>query len=480
MNFEIKKRGMMNFKKYYFNESISWNKLTKDNDELKAALEVMHIIKDVGYESLIVGGFVRDVLMGKESSDVDIATNMPQEKIKELFDTINVGESFGVNIVKHRGHTFEVAQYRKDMYDNLDGGKGADTVEIASDFKDDSSRRDFTINSLGIDIDGNVVDHHGGIQDIENKVITTVGDPNIRFKEDALRTLRGVRFASRLGFKIDDKTMAAIKSHSPKIKDQAVERIMKEISKMAEQSGSKFADAIVMLKDAGLLKYILPEVLKMDEFEHNVEHHPEGNVFYHTLSALRSSDVVNPIVNLSILLHDVGKIETYTKDETGHHYFGHAQKSSELIDKIADRLKLDNKTRESLKFSAMNHMKFHELLDISPSKVMKMIEDPNWDILVSVAQADAKARGELFDENEWSLIMKRVDELKERFKGKQATDKIRRIVNGKLVMDLLNMKGGPELGDIIKKTVGWIIDNNIDIEDMDSIKNKILELGGKK
>ena len=454
---------------------------------LKTGVDILNkIIKignDIGMDdpkAFIVGGTIRDIITGdKEPDDIDIATNVSIDELEKYFKTHDIGKNkdFGIIVVNQDGFDFEIANFRSDG-EYLDGRRPS-SIEIEMSFEKDAERRDFTVNAMAVDKDGNVIDYFDGQTDIQNKVIKTVGDPEKRFAEDYIRMLRAIRFASRMDFKIDDKTMDAIKSHSPKIKNQAVERVMKEVLKMAQQSGGKFADAILMLREAGLLKYILPEVIKMDEFEHNVEHHREGNVFQHTIAALRSSDIADPIVNLGILLHDVGKIETYTHDETGHHYFGHAQQSSDMIDKIADRLKLDNRTREALKYSAVNHMKFHDLLDISPSKVVNMMQDPNWDILVSVAHADAKARGELFDEKEWSLIMRRVDELRERFKGKQATDSIRKVVNGKLVMDLLNIKGGPELGDIIKKTVEWILDNNIDIEDMDSIKNKILEFGGK-
>ena len=120
--------------------------------------------------------------------------------------------------------------------------------------------------------------------------------------------LRGARFASRLGYSIDDATMEAIKKGAPEIKKVAFERITKELTKMAEQNGGKFADAILMLNDMGMLEHILPEVFAMNSFEHSPHHHPEGNVFQHTIAALRSSNVADPILNLSILLHDVGKI----------------------------------------------------------------------------------------------------------------------------------------------------------------------------
>jgi tRNA nucleotidyltransferase/poly(A) polymerase len=268
----------------------------------------MKKIQDLGYEALIVGGFVRDLLMGKPSDDIDLATNAPEEVLEKNFDTIDIGKNkqFGVSVIKYKGQTYEVAQYRKDLYGDLEKGKGADKVEIAKDFKDDSSRRDFTINALGIDGDGNIVDHHGGLKDIDKKVIAAVGDADIRFKEDEVRQLRGIRFASRMGFEISPETIEAMKKHAPEISKVAPERITKELRKIAKAGGKQLADAIVLMDKVGILQYILPEIAKMKELEHSPEHHPEGNVFQHTLEALRTSDIKDDVVNVALLFHDLG------------------------------------------------------------------------------------------------------------------------------------------------------------------------------
>lgn len=264
-------------------QKLDWNRLIgnnmlKNNKELQYALEIMKKIEDAGYESLLVGGFVRDLILGKESDDIDLSTNMPEEKIEQLFKTVDIGKNkqFGVNVIKYKGYTYEIAQYRADVYDSLEKGKGADKVEIVSSFKDDAARRDYTINSLGIDVRGNIVDYHGGMKDLKKKIITAVGDADMRFKEDEVRQLRGIRFASRLGFEISPETIEAMKKHAPEIKKIASERITKELKKMASQEGSKFADAILMMDKVGLLQYILPEVFEMKSFEHSKDFHPEG------------------------------------------------------------------------------------------------------------------------------------------------------------------------------------------------------------
>lgn len=155
-------------------------------------------------------------------------------------------------------------------------GRKPTSVKIEMSFKEDAKRRDFTINAMAIDSKGNIIDYFDGIKAIQNKILKTVGDPKQRFKEDYLRMLRSFRFASRLGFKIEDKTLNAIKRNAHNITKISQERILKELIKMAQQSGDKFADALIQMNDAGILQYILPEIVQMDAYEHDIQNHPEG------------------------------------------------------------------------------------------------------------------------------------------------------------------------------------------------------------
>lgn len=451
---------------------------------LKAGVELLHKIEEIGGENsqaYIVGGTIRDIITGdKEPDDIDIATSVPIDEIEKHFKTHDIGKNkdFGIIVITYKGYDFEIANYRKDG--KYSDGRRPESVEIVLDFKTDAERRDFTINAMGVDKDGNIIDYFDGKNDIKNKILRTVGDPNKRFGEDFLRMLRAVRFASRMDFDIDSETMSAIKNNAENIENISKERVMKELNKMADQEGPKFAKALEMLDDAGLLKYILPEVFKLKDMPHSPEHHPESpNVLGHVLSALRSNPVKDKLINLSILFHDIGKLDTHhVGDDELHHYFGHAKASSDLIDKLADRLKIDNKTKETLKFSALNHMKMHNLLDMSNNKIIRMMEDPNWDILVSVAKADSMSRGDLFNEKEWNDIENKIAELRNRFDGIQSLKSIKKIVNGNLIMKLKpTLKTGPEIGKIIKNTIDYVLNNNINIESefdkvSDFIKNQ--------
>ena len=474
----------MRFDEHYFTESIKdWSSLVKTNPYWKAAQKVLKIIEEAGYEALIVGGAVRDLVLGKESDDIDISTNAPMDVLEDLFKTYEIGKNkdFGVVVAVVDGYDFEIAHYRVDVYDD-EKGKGADSVQLTKTYKDDASRRDLTINQLGVDSKGNIVDHFGGLKDLENKIITTVGDPDLRFKEDHVRQLRSVRFASRFGFDISKETIDALKRNAPEIAKVSPERINKELKKMAQGTGEQFAKAIEILDDVGLLKYILPEIVEMKKFEHDPTHHPEKDkdgrhtVLAHIIDALKSQPLKNSAINLSVLFHDLGKIKTHVLDDNGiHRYFGHAKEADDLIDKIADRLKFDNQTRNKIKFAAINHMKFHDILNMNNSTIAKLMDSPYFEVLKSVALADAKSRGQLFSQKEWDAIENKILKLKERFKDRKVIESIRKIVNGKMVMSLRSdIKPGPKLGDVIQSAVDFVLNNNIDLEkDLNKVKQFI-------
>jgi HD superfamily phosphodiesterase len=200
-----------------------------------------------------------------------------------------------------------------------------------------------------------------------------------------------------------------------------------------------------------------------------------GTVFSHVMQALKKSDSANPIKNLAILLHDIGKGVTQTQQEGLPKYLGHAKKSVELVNAIADRLKMSNKERDALLFAVGNHMKFHKILDMKPSKIAKLVNDDNWDVLVSVAKADELVRG--FDnEGDFAKTVDKAIKVKEKYGMKQVNKQVK-LVDGKDVMRLTGLKPGKKVGDIIRKTTEWIMDNNI--EDKEEIEKYIIQLGGK-
>jgi len=461
-----------------------WQDYIRRNKELKVAIDILQKINKAKYKAYLVGGAVRDIILGNlKPHDIDIASNMPIEELNKMFKTYDIGKSksFGIVVVKHGGYDFEVAQFRQDgTY--LDGRR-PESVQITGKFKEDVERRDFTINAMGINAKGEIIDFFNGKGDIKNKILKTVGDPFKRFGEDYLRMMRLARFASKLDFEVDKGTAKAAQKLAHNITGLPPERIRDELMKSAAQSGDKFAKYIEMLDKLKLLKYILPEIVNLKWYRENLEHHPEtrgqgGTVYSHVMAALKKSDTADPIKNLAILLHDVGKGVTLSQKDGLPQYLGHAESSIKLVNAIADRLKMSNQEREALLFAVGNHMKFHKILDMKPSKIAKIVSNDHWDVLLAVGRADEFARGYMFmHKGEFEKIVDKAIKVKEKFGTKQVNKQIK-LVDGKHAMELTGMKSGPKLGELITKVTEYIMDNNI--EDKEEIDKLILKYAGVK
>jgi tRNA nucleotidyltransferase (CCA-adding enzyme) len=471
----LKLKRYLNEAKEQFKE---WEQYISANPELKAGVDVIKKINKAGYKAYIVGGPVRDITLGKQPKDIDIATNAPMDILAKMFKVYDIGKSkdFGIVTAKHGGFDFEIAQFRNDgKY--LDGRR-PEKVTITGSFEDDAGRRDFTVNAMAINAKGEIIDHFDGRKDIKDKILRTVGNPYKRFGEDYLRMLRLPRFAARLGFDIDPETKKAVQKLSPKILDMSAERIRDELMKAASQSGEKFARYIRILGELKLLRLILPEVMNLKWYKENLQHHPEtrgegGTVYAHVMKALETSDTKNPIKNLAILLHDVGKGVTLSHEKGLPRYLRHAKKSVELVNDISDRLRMSKKEKNALLFAVGNHMKFHNILGMKASKIAKLVGDDNWDVLVAVGKADEYARGEAFmHKGEFEKIIDKAVKIKEKF-GMKTVNKTLKIVDGKEVMELTGLAPGPEVGKIIRKVTEWAMDNGV--TDKDKIKEKIKE-----
>ena len=456
-----------------------WKKFVSDSKEISAAVKVLRKIEGIGYKAFIVGGSVRDIVLGDlKPHDIDIATNAPMDKLEKIFKTYNIGKSkdFGIVVVREGSFSFEVAQFRKDG--KYADGRRPETVTITGEFEQDAARRDFTINAMGINAAGEIIDFFDGKRDIQNKILRTVGDPRKRFGEDYLRMLRAPRFASKLGMEIEKGTEKAIQKLSTNIKDLAPERIKDELLKAASQSGEKFAEYILLLDKLKLLKYILPEVVNLKWYRENLGHHPEtkgegGTVFAHVMAALRTSNTADPIKNLAILLHDVGKGVTLSNVGGLPKYLGHAKAGIDLVNAIAKRLKMSNKEKEAMIFAVGNHMKFHDILKMKASKIARMVNDEHWDVLLAVAHADEFSRGETFThKGAFEKQVEKCIEIKKKF-GIEKVNKQLKLVDGHHVMNLTGLKPGKQIGEIIRKVTDYAMDN--DITDQLEIDNLIMK-----
>ncbi len=293
------------------------------------------------YEAYMVGGCVRDSILGNEPKDYDITTSSKPNNTISLFNkTIPTGLKHGTVTVLINNNPYEVTTFRTDgtYLDN----RRPSSVNFVTDIKDDLSRRDFTINALAYNEVTGLIDYFNGVNDIENKIIRCVGDPDKRFKEDALRMLRAIRFSCQLSFDIEINTLNAIKRNYLLISNISNERIRDELCKILISTNP--SKGIELLKETKLLEIILPDINALVNFSPKCTNH-NRNVFLHTLKVIDNTEN-NLILRLSALFHDVGKINTLTHFNNGSFYGfpGHCIEGSIMTKKILSNLRFDNNT----------------------------------------------------------------------------------------------------------------------------------------
>lgn len=356
---------------------------------------VAETLTGAGFQALIAGGAVRDLLRGVEPHDVDFVTDATPDQVESLFPkTIPLGKSFGVMVVvMEDGEQFEVATFRKDS-DFSDGRRPFD-VELVSDASVDASRRDFTINAMFLNpLTGEVLDFFGGKHDLELSTIRFVGKPQTRIEEDHLRMLRAVRFAANLGFMMSNETFFAIRKNAHLIRHISAERIREELSKMLLGNNPKFA--INLLQNIGLLAFVLPEVSALVGVEQPAKWHPEGDVFQHTLGVI---DALKNSGNLSLLvaglLHDIGKPgKAKFNPEKGHlQFIGHDLLSKDMAISVMKRLCFSNKEIEEVSFAIEHHMTMHNFPKMKQAKARLLMESPHFGLLLSLSMADTESTG---------------------------------------------------------------------------------------
>ncbi|MBF0493904.1 MAG: CCA tRNA nucleotidyltransferase [Candidatus Omnitrophica bacterium] len=456
------------------------SKIISKNTIPRDVRELLRVLTNHGYEAYIVGGCVRDLVMGIKPADYDITTDCRPERTEEIFrkagfKAVPTGLKFGtVTVISGKGK-YEVTTYRKEtLYSD---GRRPDKIFFSDTIHEDLKRRDFTINAMAYSpLTEEFIDLFDGLKDIRKKIVRAIGNPEERFGEDHLRMLRAVRFASRFGYKIEPRTSSAIKKLASKIQLISGERVFMELVKMAERSGIDFASSLVLLKKTGLLLHVLPEIDKMDKFKHGKDAHPEGNVWKHTLGTIKSACSPNSTLNLACLFHDIGKVESFTKEKKGFSYRNHPLVGVSMIKDIAIRLRMPNELRDILSFTAENHMKVFRFAEMKTSNILKLITHKYWDVLYAVVKADALSRLGAYEKEHWKKIDHKIKRLKNEYKTKSRYEKIRKTINGDLVMRVKKIPSGKKVGECIEKTVEWIIDNSIDLNDLTSIANYIREL----
>jgi len=349
----------------------------------QAARVVAERLRQLGHEAFLVGGCVRDRLMGREPKDADVATSAVPDIVMQVFPrTHAVGAAFGVVLVVETvdggDEIVEVATFRRDG--GYSDGRRPNSVSFCS-AKEDVLRRDFTANGLFFDPDTEqVVDFVGGIDDIEAGVIRAIGDPEERFAEDYLRMLRAVRFAARFGFEIGPDTAAAIHKKAPRIVQVSQERIFKEIDGMLRSARPE--QAFRQMEELGLLEHAFPEIQAMVGCTQPPEFHPEGDVFEHTMLLLREVGKMpvgtrHDALAWAVLLHDVGKPPAAEPREDGQNRFRHhAKLGTELSETILRRFGCSREFIMTVCDAVAVHMKLADAPKMKKSKVRRILGHP--------------------------------------------------------------------------------------------------------
>lgn len=352
-----------------------------------AARRICRSLSDEGFRALLAGGCVRDMILGSEPNDYDIATDARPADVMRLFEhTVPVGEAFGVVLVLLPEGQFEVATFRGDG--PYEDGRHPAHVDF-TDERHDALRRDFTINALFHDpLTGQTVDYVNGQEDIRAGVIRAVGDPAERFAEDHLRLLRAIRFAARLGYVIEPGTYAALKDLAPSIRRTSAERIRDELLKMLTEGAAR--RAFELLHEAGLLEVLLPEVARMKGVPQPPQFHPEGDVWTHTLLMLDEMRNATPVLALAVLLHDVGKPETMTESDRIR-FNSHDKVGADTARAICRRLRMSSADTDAVAWLVDNHMRLSHAPDMRESRRKRFVRMPGFRDLVELCRLDCLA-----------------------------------------------------------------------------------------
>ncbi len=386
------------------------------------AISIVRTLRERGHQAYLVGGCVRDLLLGREPADYDVATDAKPDEVMRIFpETYAVGAQFGVVLVpapeakdksvipsadetshgegssesrnlllgRELKSTVEVATFRCDV--GYSDGRHPDEVRFSKDPREDVQRRDLTINGLLLDpIKNEVLDYVGGQDDLKSKIIRAIGNPDIRFAEDKLRMLRAVRFAARFEYAIEPATFASIQQLAPQIRQVSRERVRDELTRMLTEGHAQ--RAFELLDQTGLLREVLPEIAAMKGVEQPPEFHPEGDVFVHTLLMLEKLPQPCPApLAWGVLLHDVGKPPTFRRAPDRIRFDEHARVGTKMAEALCRRLRFSNDETKQIVAFVENHMRFGDVERMNPSTFKKFIRLPRFEQHMELHRLDCES-----------------------------------------------------------------------------------------
>ena len=416
-------------------------------EHFEAALRILEALREKGYEAYLAGGCVRDLLLGREPADYDVATNATPDVVLEMFPrTFAVGAHFGVVLVAPEatcggadgagalntsqappamasadpGFVTEVATFRSDLA--YSDGRHPDGVRYTKTAEEDVRRRDFTLNGLLLDPFGvgclpsdlhddpstvreGIIDYVGGLADLDAGVIRAIGRPEQRLEEDRLRMLRAVRFAARFGFEIEPETKRAIRMLAPRVHAVSKERVRDELTRMLTEGRAR--GAFELLDETGLLEQVLPEIARMKGVEQPPQYHPEGDVWIHTLMLLEQ---LQPGCSMTLawgaLLHDVGKPPTFRRAADRIRFDSHADVGVAIGAEICRRFRFSNVETRQILLLIENHMRFMDVQRMKESTLKRFFRLQQFDEHLALHHMDCLAGSGFLDH--WNYVRERL------------------------------------------------------------------------
>lgn len=421
---------------------------------------LIEILEEDGYEAYIVGGCVRDSLLGRSPHDWDICTSAKPEEVCALLDcyddieVILTGLKHGTITAHINGENYEITTFRVDG--EYSDNRRPDSVEFVADVIEDLSRRDFTINAMACSNIGTLIDPWGGYEDLARGLIHCVRNPDDRFREDALRILRALRFASTYGFKIEEKAAAAIHRNKELLKNVSAERIQSELCKML--CGQGVLDILLEYKD--VMAVIIPELEPCIGFNQNNPYH-KYDVYDHIAHAVANYKGSDISIKMALLLHDIGKPECYTEDHNGGHFHGHSVPSMRIAKDVVARLKFDNVTRDEVIDLVLYH---DSVIEPTTRTVKRWLNKIGFDLLnklVFVRVADIYAHSEINQDSRRDKILG-VKLIAKDIVAKQQCFSIKDLaINGYDVMNL-GVPSGPDVGCVLDWLLCQVLDEEIE------------------
>lgn len=405
--------------------------------------KIIEIFDNAGAEIYIVGGAVRDLLLGKIVKDWDFTTNITPDEMKKLFPKNSFcNNDFGTfSVVGKNKEIFEITTFRTEQ--GYSDNRRPDSVKWGKNLEEDLQRRDFTINAMAYDgKNKKIIDLYKGQEDLQSRLIRTVGNPDERFGEDALRLMRAIRIATQINFEIEEKTFESIRKNSKLINNIAFERIRDELFKILVSENT--VRGIILLKESGLLKEIIPELLEgigITQKGHHVD-----DVWTHNLKTLDNCSSTNPITRLACLLHDVAKPAVLKVSENDRTFHNHEVVGSRIAVKIGKRFRLSNKELDLLFRLVRWHMFTVQetQTDKAVRRFIRNVTPEYVDEMIALRRGDRIGSGAKETSWRWELFKKRIVEVqKQPFSIKDLK------VNGNDVMEILNINPGRKIGEVL-------------------------------